>query len=328
MIDHAPMVSIVVPTYNCEKYIEECIQNILDQSYPNLQIIIVDDGSIDNTFQLCSGFTDNRIVLVHKENGGASSARNYGLRYAKGDYILFADSDDYLEKNAVSILVELIEAEEADVVYFEADNFAEDTSIRIKKNGLSQKKDYPILRGNDLIPLLLKNKDYHAAPVLYFIKREVFQSGLHFKEGIMMEDELYTFQLLRFCKKVVCLRKELYHRRVRSDSVMTSKGKEQFRYISIQTVLKELLKERNDGQNDSTLEQYLARVGMLLIGYWDQVPKNERKIFRDQFLSVRRIIRNAKGFGSKELLVRTYGLLPWVIYVLPDRVKKRLRGRF
>lgn len=327
MMVHTPLVSIVVPAYNCEKYIEECIQNILNQSYTNLQIILVDDGSKDKTYEICNRFKDKRITLLHKENGGASSARNCGLKYAKGEYLLFVDSDDYLEKGAVSTLVELIKVEEADLIYFEADNFTEDSSLKIKEKGFSQKQTYPVMSGNELIPLLVKNKDYHAAPFLFFIKRRILQKGLCFKEGIMMEDELFSFQLFRACDRVVCLRKELYHRRVRPESVMTSQGKEQFRYISIQTVFQELLKEQDNSINDAVLEQYLARVGMLVVGYWEQVPGCKKKTLEDQYLSVQKIIRAKRGFGSRELFVRTYGMLPWILYVLPNRIAKKTKAR-
>lgn len=328
MTDQMPLVSIVVPIYNCEKYIEDCIRSLLNQTYDNLQIVLVDDGSKDQTYQLCSCFIDKRILLLHKENGGASSARNYGMRYAQGEYLLFADSDDYLENDAVRTLVELCEAEKADLIYFEAENYTDDETLQIKKEGLSQKRDYPVLSGNELIPLLIENKDYHVPPFLFFIKRGVFGTGLSFKEGIMMEDELFAFQLLRMCERVVCLRKKLYHRRVRPGSVMTSQGKEQFRYISIETVFQELLKMRENGRSDTTLELYLARVGMLVVGYWEQLPSEKKKELQKQYSTVRRLIRTEKGFGSRELLIRTYGFLPWAVYVAPNRMMKKLRKQF
>lgn len=323
MMKPTPLVSIVVPAYNCEDYIAECIQIILEQTYPNLQIILVDDGSMDRTYEICSSFLDERITLVRKENGGASSARNVGLEHIDGEYVLFVDSDDYLEKDAVRELVERIQSEDADLIYFEADNFTDEKDIPIKQKGFAQKVDYPPMSGNDLIPLLIKNKDYHAAPFLFFAKQNIYQNGIRFHEGIMMEDELFSFQLFRACNLVVCLRKELYHRRVRSGSVMTSKGKEQFHYVSIQTVFLELLKER-ENTGDATLEQYLARIGMLVVGYWEQLSKEQKAQLWDQYHAVRKTIRDASGFGDKELLVRTYGKTLWMAYAAPDRLMKRI----
>ncbi|MBQ9375584.1 MAG: glycosyltransferase family 2 protein [Ruminococcus sp.] len=327
MADINALVSIIVPAYNCEDYIYECVDNILNQSYSNLQIIIVDDGSSDKTYDKCKDFNDERITLLHKENGGASSARNYGLKYAKGDYIMFADSDDYLDKDAVDILVNLIQKEQADLIYFEADNFTDDKTIEIKEKGFSQKVDYPVMSGNELIPLLIKNKDYHAAPFLFFINNKLFESGICFEEGIMLEDELFSFQLFRASNKVYCLRKELYHRRVRQGSVMTSKGKEVFRFVSILTVFNALLNERHEPYSDKTLELYLSRIGMLLVGYWDALSPDQKKEMNNNYKPALSIIRNSKGFGNKELLVRTYGFVPWALYVAPNRIIKKIKNR-
>jgi glycosyltransferase involved in cell wall biosynthesis len=320
-----PLVSIVVPAYNCENYIEECITRILDQTYQNIQIIIVDDGSEDRTFELCKAFSDSRITLLQQKNGGASSARNNGLNHVIGEYILFADSDDYLETDAVSCLIALTRKDDADLIYFEADNFSQDSNIPIKAKGFSQSRNYQAMSGNELIPQLIRNRDYHAAPFLFFIKRDVMNKGLRFKEGIMMEDELFSFQLFRSCERVVCLRRELYHRRVRPGSVMTSPGKEEFRYYSIQTVFQELLKEWTRDSSDVTLKIYLSRIGMLLVGYWEQLPTEKRKPLQKQYELLRQLIREENGFGSSELVVRTFGKVPWVIYVLPDRVVKRIK---
>ena len=90
-------VSVIVPVFNSEKYINRCIESILCQSYSNLEIILVDDGSTDSTYDICKSFFDQRILLLQKENGGASSARNYGLLKAKGKYICFVDSDDVVD---------------------------------------------------------------------------------------------------------------------------------------------------------------------------------------------------------------------------------------
>ena len=222
-----PLVTIIVPVYNSEKYLEQCIQNLLNQTYQNLQIILVNDGSTDQSLEICKKSNDERVEVYTKPNGGASSARNLGLTHRKGDYILFADSDDYLKDNAVETLVSTAVSNHADCVYYEADNVAEDTSIKVKKNGLSHAVQYPTTDGNSLIELILEQKNYHAVPFLYFAKSSLYDKGLCFEEGIIFEDELFSFELLRSCEKVVCLKQKLYFRNVRSGSVMTSSGKEE-----------------------------------------------------------------------------------------------------
>ena len=96
-------VSIIVPVYNVEKYVERCIESIIKQSYKNLEIILIDDGSKDNSGKICDEYAekDNRIKVIHKKNGGLSDARNTGLNIADGEYICFIDSDDYIHKDLV-----------------------------------------------------------------------------------------------------------------------------------------------------------------------------------------------------------------------------------
>ena len=95
------LISVVVPVYNAEKYLDKCIQSIINQKYSNLEIILVDDGSKDNSLELCKKYaeSDKRIKVIHKENEGVSTARNSGIEVASGDFIAFIDSDDYIDEN-------------------------------------------------------------------------------------------------------------------------------------------------------------------------------------------------------------------------------------
>ena len=111
------LISVVVPVYNVEKYIDKCINSIINQTYKNLEIILVDDGSPDNCGNICDEYAkkDNRIIVIHKENGGLSDARNTGIEVSKGKYITFIDSDDYISDNYVSFLYNLIIEYKADI---------------------------------------------------------------------------------------------------------------------------------------------------------------------------------------------------------------------
>lgn len=111
-------ISVIVPVYNVEDYLEECINSILGQTYKNLEIILVDDGSTDNSSKICDIYEkkDKRIKVIHKENGGLSSARNEGLKYRTGEYISFVDSDDFIDKTMYEKLYSAIKKYDADVV--------------------------------------------------------------------------------------------------------------------------------------------------------------------------------------------------------------------
>ena len=111
------LISVVVPIYNVENYIKKCVDSILSQTYKNLEIILVDDGSPDNCPQICDEYAqkDNRIKVIHKENGGLSDARNAGIDISKGKFITFIDSDDYIEKDYVEVLYNSIKENASDM---------------------------------------------------------------------------------------------------------------------------------------------------------------------------------------------------------------------
>lgn len=110
-------ISIVVPIYNVEKYLDQCVKSIINQTYKNLEIILVNDGSIDNSGKICDKYKrqDNRVIVIHKENGGSSDARNVGIQIATGKYIGFVDSDDYIEKDMYEFLYNNMINENADI---------------------------------------------------------------------------------------------------------------------------------------------------------------------------------------------------------------------
>ena len=113
-------VSVIVPVYNIEEYVSYCIESLVGQDYQNLEIILVDDGSKDLSFKICDEWSkrDSRIKIIRKPNGGLSSARNVGLDFATGEYVLFIDGDDYLANGAISAMMSIIETKEVDFVQF------------------------------------------------------------------------------------------------------------------------------------------------------------------------------------------------------------------
>ena len=119
-MNNTPLISVIVPVYNVEKYLRKCVDSIVNQTYKNLEIILVDDGSPDNCGKICDEFAemDNRVMVIHKENGGLSSARNAGLDIATGEYITFVDSDDYIENDTYEKVVVAINKFDSDLIFF------------------------------------------------------------------------------------------------------------------------------------------------------------------------------------------------------------------
>ena len=122
------LISVIVPVYNVEKYIGKCIEDIISQSYKNLEIILVDDGSEDNSGKICDEYAlkDNRISVIHKKNGGVSDARNHGIEKASGDYYIFPDSDDQFDHRMIEFLIKPIESGKADMCVCDFANVTED----------------------------------------------------------------------------------------------------------------------------------------------------------------------------------------------------------
>ena len=129
-----PLISVIVPVYKVERYLDRCIQSIVDQTYRNLEIILVDDGSPDRCPQICDSFAqkDDRVFVIHKHNGGLSSARNAGLEKAHGAFIGFVDSDDYIASDMYESLLTNLQKEDADIAFTSSAHVYEDGSISTK----------------------------------------------------------------------------------------------------------------------------------------------------------------------------------------------------
>jgi len=216
-------VTIIIPVYNAEEYLQKCLESIINQTYNNLEIIIVNDGSTDTSAELIQGYSekDKRIIYLTKENGGIGTAYKLALKHATGDYVLFVDSDDWLELNAVEELIKYAVQQNADMVHFGL--------IGIFENGINNK--IPILKSIDKIisdneQILRTHFEYLKHPSLArLVKKELLNDVVIFDQNIGI-DEMLTPQLLVKCKKAVYTSKILYNIRIREDSVCRTKYNE------------------------------------------------------------------------------------------------------
>lgn len=237
-IVHNILVTIVVPIYNVELYLNQCLDSIIRQTYSNLEIILVDDGSTDNCRKICDEYADrdSRIKVIHKPNGGLSDARNAGLEAAKGKYIYFIDSDDFIELDSIETLIEEAEHYSADTVFFDANIFSGLANTNYPQDYYIRKGLYSNpLKGVDMLAQLLKNKEYKSSVPLLFTRRDILiDNNLSFYKDIVYEDQLFTFRLFLYSKLVVHVAEPLYNRRIRKHSIMTSEiGINNFRSIII-----------------------------------------------------------------------------------------------
>lgn len=216
------MISIIVPIYNVEEYLDRCIQSIMNQTYQEFELILIDDGSPDTCPDICERWKakDERIIVVHQENGGLSDARNTGIKMAKGDYTVFIDSDDWIAPQYLEFLIRALEDNSLDVVEcdivrtekFEASPlnqiYGNDTNVEIFDTEQSLKE-------------LITEKNFHQYVWNKIYKTNIIKKVL-FAKGKTNEDEFWTYQILGMCRRSGHLNIPLYFYYQRSSSIMGS----------------------------------------------------------------------------------------------------------
>ena len=204
-----PKISIIVPCYNVEKYVKKCIESLLNQSFQDIQIIVVDDGSKDSTAKIVQKITDPRLLYVYKQNGGLSSARNYGLQFVDGDYIAFVDGDDWVEPEMYRLMYESAIQNTSDVV--ECAYFKDWKSKQIVCNVKWQ-------------PNIVRFNPYNVCLKLY--KRSLIEkSSVQFKPEILYEDFNFNLKISYYVNKVSFVDVPLYHYIQRDGSIMHTVSK-------------------------------------------------------------------------------------------------------
>lgn len=212
------LISVIIPIYKVEKYIVRCVESIVNQTYTNLEIILVDDGSPDNCPQICDDYAekDNRIKVVHKENGGLSDARNAGMKVATGDYISFIDSDDYVSLEMYQDMINAAINNKADIV---------ECNVNYDYNGRIEKYNddkYAVYNDNYSV-MEAYIKHYHIKTVVWnkLYERKLL-NDIEFEFGKYNEDEFFTYKVLAKVSSYVHLDKYYYYYFQRSDSIMGS----------------------------------------------------------------------------------------------------------
>ncbi|MGN0383573.1 MAG: glycosyltransferase family 2 protein [Eubacterium sp.] len=212
-----PLISVVVPIYKVEDYISRCVDSIINQTYKNLEIILVDDGSPDNCPQLCDEYAkkDNRIKVIHKINGGLSDARNAGMKVSTGEYISFIDSDDYITFDFLETLYNTMITENSDIVECCVVKFYEDNHFDEYNDDFSI-ENYGIVDG--LSALISEN------PFKQHVWNKLYKTDLvmdiSFAVGKLNEDEFWTYQVFGKAERITKINKTMYYYFQRSSSIM------------------------------------------------------------------------------------------------------------
>lgn len=218
-------VSVIVPVYNVAPWLEACLNSLEKQTLKNIEVILVNDGSTDGSGEIARRYAEknSNFVLIDRENGGLSAARNTGLSRATGEYVYFLDSDDYLTEDALERLYTKASGERLDVLKFSSYTFVDPDGALCwsSENGYRYQGIYPgVYSGMEALGLFLDNRDYFPSCCLIFTRRDLIEAhNLRFYEGITYEDNLFHFQLMAAADRVAVMNEPLYCRRNRADSI-------------------------------------------------------------------------------------------------------------
>lgn len=314
------LVSVVVPIYNVEKYINQCIDSILSQDYVNLEIILVDDGSPDNCPKICDEYAkqDSRIKVIHKENGGAGLARCFGIEQAKGEYIMTIDGDDWIDKTTISTAVSKAVETNADCVLFSYTKEYPNSSIithvfdsdKSFIDNEAQEKIYRRLFGLVGNELIHPEKQENIGPCwMKLYKREIARKGKCFDTKVIgsSEDTLFNIYALENAKRIEYINEPFYHYRKNPTSI-TSSYKPNFvsQWNTLFDILEEIIKEKNLGREYAqALNNKIALSVMLGIGFNELENKGngffaKKKIIK-KYLSTERYKKAINSFEFKHL---------------------------
>ncbi|MEA5007115.1 glycosyltransferase [Clostridium tyrobutyricum] len=216
-----PKISVIIPIFNVARYLCKCINSIINQTYSNLEIILVDDGSTDNCGFICDNYSlkDNRIKVIHKENGGLSDARNTGLDKATGDYVSFIDSDDYINKEFYLTLVNMIIKYNADIAQCEFLKVYENYSNKYDLKSYND-DNITVLSNKEALNNLFNENYVNTVVVWNKIYRRKLFKNIRYPKGKVHEDEYTTYKLLFNAGKIVSTSKKMYYYLQRSNSIM------------------------------------------------------------------------------------------------------------
>ena len=215
-----PLVSVVVPVYNVEPYLHECVASVVEQTYTNIEIILVDDGSTDSSGTLCDEFalSDSRICVFHKKNGGLSDARNYGILRSHGSLISFIDSDDYVSSNYIMHLYQALVRGKTDIATTSICIFREGEPPKEHKRDTAEFHVYDACEALEDM-LYMRHLEPNAFPKIY--KKELFDT-IQYPVGKLYEDIATTTKLIDKAGKIAYLGENDYYYRIRPNSIQTA----------------------------------------------------------------------------------------------------------
>lgn len=326
-----PKISIIVPVYNVELYVEDCLMSVKNQSFKDFEVIVVNDGSTDSSLSVVEKVIagDSRFIIISQENSGLSVARNTGLKYATGDYVAFLDSDDKFSANSLGSMAECCSENKLDMLVYEADVFYEKQLENIQKFNYERPSALynRIVTGQNFFQISINEEQYRPSACMFWVKTDIAKRNL-FLPGITHEDNLFTTEILldQECERLMLVEMIVYLRRVREGSIMMMRPSaknyigylEVYKKLSKQLVILNSNKQIKDALVKFRVSLFFNFTRTLVIVHGLRVPVKMR-------LEVLKCLREDYGFLMKIIILST-AILPFTMVSLKRILN--LLGRF
>lgn len=299
-----PKFSIIVPIYNVESFLKECIDSVLLQDFQDYELICINDGSTDNSLEVLKTFSDSRIKIINQENQGLSCARNSGLDIALGEYIWFIDSDDKIAEHSLSDLNKLIDQKPYDLVFFNATVFFDNKELENKGWFEYKRSSSGEIQSLSFFENEMKNNKLIVQSCCYIFKREIFKN-IRFIPHIYHEDNPFFIQLIFQNPNALCyvVKKEFFLRRIRDNSIMTSK-KSLKHFLGYSTSIQYLLEYKNENNiNNIYYDKFISSLIMGLFHISKQIDSNSCEFELNKYKSFH-------GLSFKQKIALRF---PWIL---------------
>lgn len=304
-------VSIIIPVYNVEKYLQECLDSVLEQTFSDFEVICVNDASTDSSLKILNEYVskDRRIkVILNSRKRGLSYVRNVGLDHAKGNYVLFLDSDDLLLKNALEKAFYTAEKMGIEVLSFSSKTIYEvPVTDENEYNGIRSHKYWGVMNGPECYLKQVENGEYKCTVWQYLYRRDFLRKyDLKFVEGMYHEDILYSFLIYMYATKMVIINDILHHYRVRENSIKTNGNAKRSTISLFQGYLKCLEYSKNifreEIEKGRVVEIYLLYMESLVKLYFQKCDMIQKKQILNDFSNIQKHIfylLTGYGYGKK-----------------------------
>ena len=314
-------ISVIVPCYSVEKYLNRCVDSILNQTYENLEVLLIDDGSTDKTYELCEAYLnkDNRVKVIHQKNMGLSGARNTGIENATSSYYVFIDSDDEILKDMIEVLYDLLKKYEADISccsYLEL--FSEEDEAKINDQ---VKEEIKVLDGDDKYNFA----PYYTVQWNKLFKKEIFRD-IKYPLGMYHEDEFVVHKEAYNANKIVCTNKRLYKYYRNPESITRNPTNEKIYHAALG------FKDRIDFFEDKKMYKFAEQAFYRFLGEYNELY-NPDLLIKEEYIDKLKVLKKEVLNKYEKYHTKNGNWLQTkvtnLIYLLkhPDEFKREFRIR-